>query len=99
MSYISDCLQSNDIVLSLVSLRTLTGFLEWSAIGEDLLTFLCDVLAFDAPNTGHFHEAKLLTAECLLTCLQRKGLKLEEKKTLLVIFNAHNLKSLLNILT
>ncbi|KAI1295581.1 Exportin-5 [Halotydeus destructor] len=87
MLYIGSCLQGADVNLSVIALRTLTGFLEWSAIDPSLVTFLCNVLGFEG-NTSQLDEAKLISLECLLICLTRKGLKDSDKKSLSVLFSA-----------
>ncbi|RWS27671.1 exportin-5-like protein [Leptotrombidium deliense] len=93
MQYIADCFAANDIHLSVVSLKALTGFLEWCTLDAMLLSFLCDILG--TPTTLENCEMKILVCECLIICLSRKGLKVEERKTLAILFNEKNLKSIL----
>ena len=98
MTYIGTCLQSSDMNLCLVALRTLTGFLEWSAIDPSLLTFLCNVLSMNGENSGFLFSAKLVTTECILVCLQRKGLKQDDLESIGNLYSDENLSSLMRTL-
>lgn len=97
MNYIGSCLRSGDIALYLVALRTLTGFLEWCAIDSTLPTFLVDVLAMDDSN-GFLFDAKLVASECILICLQRRGMKDSDVKALSSLFAENNFARLTQVL-
>lgn len=93
--YICNALVSGDFNLCLSSLNALTGFLEWSSIDVELLKFLCDLLDAELPNCDQ-QQIKLLICDCLLLCLNRKGVKAEDRKALLSLFQPNCFNPIFN---
>lgn len=85
LSYIWNCMQSDQSVLCLTSLRTLAAYLEWMPIDVQVLRFLCHVLTSDCQPENHFlTQSQVIACDCLISILSRKKIKAQESE---VTFN------------
>lgn len=98
LNYIADCLALDNVDLTILALKTLCSFFEWSNLRPDALSFLCKVLTVEMSDTDTLFKLYNSVADCFFTCLNRKSFKPDEKKVLLVFFDEQNLNVLVNFL-
>jgi len=98
LNYIADCLVLDNTDLTILALKTLCSFFEWSTLKPDALTFLCRVLTIEVNDTDTLFKILNNVADCFFTVLNRKSFKQDEKKVLLVFFEEQNLKILVSFL-
>lgn len=98
LNYIADCLVLENTNLTILALKTLCSFFEWSTFKPDALTFLCKVLTIEMNDTDTLVKILNNVADCFFTVLNRKSYKQEEKKVLLVFFEEQNLSVLITFL-
>lgn len=76
LSYIWNCIQSDQSALCLTSLKTLAAYLDWMPIEEQLLRFLCHILTTDCQPDNHFlTQSQVVASDCLITIITRKKIK------------------------
>lgn len=87
LRYIVDCVQSDQAVLCLFSLKTLTAYLEWTPIESQLIRFLCHILSVPLPHESQMLlQSKTIACECLVNMMCRKKMKGGEAEALSVLF-------------
>ncbi len=97
-SYISKCLMSPHFELRLISLQTLNGLLEWTQFDQNLFNILLQILCSDYNNSNNkLIQLKQLVCDCLLLCLNRKPLKINDKTAIQTLFTDSNINQMVNI--
>lgn len=99
LSYIWNCIQSDQSTLCLTSLKTLALYLDWMPIEEQLLRFLCHILTADChPDNKFLTQSQVVACDCLIDIITRKKIKPAEVEAMDFLFQPETLSILFRLL-
>ena len=96
--YISDSFSFDNIDLTLLALKCLSSFFEWCPIAPEAVSYLCKLLSIEMSDTDALFKVCNAVINCLLTMLDRKSYKPDERKALIVFFEPENYQMLTSFL-
>jgi hypothetical protein len=96
--YIAESLSFDNIELTLLAMQCLSTFFEWCPVSAEAISYLCNLLSIELNDMDVFLKVSNTVVDCLLTVLERKNYKPDERKELLVFFAPENYSKLTGFL-